>query len=103
MFSRETLVLDCHLRYQVYRGNIDRILTVSQTPRTTEIEKSFEDFFYCQGNTINYSTNLHPPNGHTDGNFSLCRSLYKTVYFNQTFHLSICSPTFGAKSLQFPN
>ncbi|MXQ94229.1 hypothetical protein E5288_WYG007361 [Bos mutus] len=60
-FLEKLLVLDCHLRYQVYRGNIDRIPTVSQTLRTTEIEKSFEDFFIVketQSTTV--PTCIHP-------------------------------------------
>lgn len=55
------MVLDCNLRYQVYRGNIDRIPTVSQTLRTTELEKSFEDFFIVketQSTTV--LTCIHP-------------------------------------------
>lgn len=60
-FLEKLLVLDCHLRYQVYRGNIDRTPTVSQTLRTTELEKSFEDFFIVketQSTTV--PTCIHP-------------------------------------------
>ena len=60
-FLEKLLVLDCHLQYQVYRGNIDRILTVSQTLRTTEIEKSFEDFFIVkETQSTTLPTCIHP-------------------------------------------
>ncbi|XP_066109909.1 interferon-induced very large GTPase 1-like [Saccopteryx bilineata] len=60
-FLEKLLLLDYHLRYLVYRGNIDPTSTVSQTLRTTELERTFQDFFNIkktQSTTI--QTNIHP-------------------------------------------
>nr|XP_008542144.1 PREDICTED: interferon-induced very large GTPase 1-like [Equus przewalskii] len=60
-FLEKLLVLDYHLRYLVYRGNIDTISTVSQTLRTTEQERTFENFFIIketQSNAVQIC--IHP-------------------------------------------
>lgn len=60
-FLDKRLVLDYHLWYLVYRGNIDRLPTVSQTLRATELGKTLEDFFIAkeiQSTTV--STCIYP-------------------------------------------
>lgn len=59
-FLEKLLVLDYHLRYLVYRGNINTVSTVPQKLKTTELE-TFKDFFIIkktQSTTI--QTCIHP-------------------------------------------
>ncbi|XP_032977456.1 interferon-induced very large GTPase 1-like [Rhinolophus ferrumequinum] len=60
-FLEKLLVLDYHFRYLIYRGNIDTISTVSQTQRTTDLERPFEEFFIIKKtqSTIK-QTCIHP-------------------------------------------
>ncbi|XP_051679343.2 interferon-induced very large GTPase 1 isoform X1 [Oryctolagus cuniculus] len=63
-FLEKLLVLDCHLRYLVYRSNIDTISSVSQTLTTTESESklsTFEDFFIIkEAYSTTIQTCIHP-------------------------------------------
>lgn len=60
-FLEKLLVLDYHLRYLVYRGNIDTVSTGPQTLKPAEVGRTFEDFFIIKRTkSTTAQTYIHP-------------------------------------------
>ncbi|XP_036283682.1 interferon-induced very large GTPase 1-like [Pipistrellus kuhlii] len=60
-FLEKLLVLDYHLRYLVYRGNLDTVSTGPQTLKPTELGRTFEDFFIIKKTkSASTQTYIHP-------------------------------------------